>query len=202
MTINELLVAADPVSLETSPPPERRSAIRRKVVGAVLAGPRQKRELSRRMVVLAVGIATLLVAVALSPAWMGGAATLHAAMQFEVRLAGEEPKPGVRRAADPTSGRTIYLDQEVVLTNRDIAATRVVTLPSGFGVEVQFTDGGAAKLRAGTVNNLGRQLAVIVDGKVLAAPTIRSAVSQLGVMSGPFTREEAERLAGGIRSIQ
>jgi preprotein translocase subunit SecD len=199
MTINELLVAADPVSLETGPPQELRNAIRFRVVDAALAGPRHTRGISRRTIVLAAGIATLLVALATSPAWMGGAATLHAAMQFEVRLAGAEPKPGVRNAVDPKSGRTIYLDQEVVLTNRDIAAASVVTLPSGFGVEVHFTDAGAAKLRSVTADNVGRLLAIIVDGKLLAAPAIRSAVAQIGVMSGQFTREEAERLAEGIR---
>lgn len=199
MTINELLAAADPISLESAPPLALRGAIRRKVVGAAVTGPPRKRGVSRRIVVLASGTIALLVALVASPVWVGSDATLHAAMQFEVRLAGTDPKPGVRDAVDPTSGRAIYLDQDVVLTNRDVAASRVVTLPSGFGVEVQFTDGGAAKLQSATAGNLGRLLAIIVDGKVLAAPTVRSPVAQIGVVSGQFTREEAERLAEGIR---
>lgn len=199
MTIKELLAAADPLSFETVPPLERRDVIRRTVVGAASAGSRQKRGLSRRFVVLAGGLAAVLAALVTSPEWMGSETALHAAMQFEVRLAGSDAKSGVREAVDPGSGRTIHLDQEVVLTNRDITETRVVTLPSGFGVEVHLTDGGAAKLRLATADNLGRLLAIVVDGKVLAAPTVRSPITQIGVISGKFTREEAERLAEGIR---
>src|SRR5690242_19365628 len=144
MTLDELLTAADPLSRETGPTAERRHAVRRRVVDAA-AGRQQPRGMSRRFVVYAGGMAALLGAWVASPAWMGSEATLHAAMQFEVRFAGSEPTPGVRPMLDPASGRTIYLDPSVVLTNRDITETRVVTLPGGFGVEVRFTDDGAAK---------------------------------------------------------
>jgi preprotein translocase subunit SecD len=200
MTIKELLAAADPIPLEAAPALELRNVIRRTVVSAASASARQKRGLSRRFVVLAGGLAAVLAALVTSPDWMGSDTTLHAAMQFEVRLAASDAKPGVRVAVDPGSGRTIYLDQDVVLTNREITETRVVTLPSGFGVEVRLTDGGAAKLRAVTADNLGRLLAIVVDGKVLAAPTVRSPIAEIGVIKGKFTREEAERLAAGIRT--
>lgn len=198
MTITELLAAADPVSLETGPTTDLRAAVRRTVVDAA-AAPRQKRGISRRRVVLAGGMTAVAGALITSPAWMGSETTLHAAMQFEVRLAGSEPHASGRDAVDPGSGRRIYLDPEVVLTNRDITETRVVTLSGGFGIEVHFTEGGAAKLRAATEGGLGRLLAIIVDGKVLAAPIIRSPVAQIGVLGGTFTRQEAERLAAGIR---
>jgi preprotein translocase subunit SecD len=200
MTIKELLAAADPLLLEAAPPLERRNVIRRAVVGAATTKSRQQRGPSRRFVVLAGGLAAVLAGLVMSPHWMGSDTTLHAAMQFEVRLAGPDAKPGVRAAVDPGSGRTIYLDKDVVLTNGDITETGVVTLPGGFGVEVHLTDGGAAKLRSVTAVNLGRLLAIVVDGKVLAAPTVRSPVAQIGVISGTFTREEADRLAEGIRN--
>jgi preprotein translocase subunit SecD len=198
MTISDLLAAADPVSLETGPTAERRQAVRRTVIEAA-AGRRQQRGTSRRFVVLAGAMAAVAGALITSPAWMGSEATVHAAMQFEVRLAGSEPDARGRNAVDPDSGRPIYLDPEVVLTNRDVTETRVVARPGGFGVEVHFTDVGAAKLRSATSANLGRQLAIIVDGQVLAAPTVRSPVAQIGVMGDRFTREDAERLADGIR---
>ena len=199
MTIKELVAAADPLVLEAVPSLERRNVIRRAVVGAATASSHQKRGPSRRFVVLAGGLAAALAALVMSPTWMGSDTTLHAAMQFEVRLAGPDAKPGLPAAVDPGSGRTIYLDKDVVLTNGDIAETRVVTRPDGFGVEVHLTDGGAAKLRSVTAVNRGRLLAIVVDGKVLVAPTVRSPVAQIGVISGNFTRAEAERLAEGIR---
>ncbi len=141
----------------------------------------------------------MLAAMTVSPLWMRDGAVVHAAMQFEVRLAEAAPEPGLLAVVDAGSGQTIYLDQDVVLTNEDIADTRVVTLPSGFGVEIDFTRVGASKMEAATKANVGLLLAIIVDGTVLAAPAITSPIEELGVISGDFSREEAERLAAGIR---
>ncbi len=141
----------------------------------------------------------LLAALSTSPAWMRSGATLHAAMQFEVRLAEAAPQPGMREAVDNGGGRIIYLHQDVLLTNDDIAETRVVTLPGGFGVEIDFTEVGTTKMRSATTENVGRLLAIVVDGSVLAAPLVRSPIDQFGVISGDFTKEEAERLTDGIR---
>ncbi len=199
MTINQLLASADPLRDEAAPARERRDSIRRTVVSAASARVRQKSGLSRRFVLLAWGTTALLAALVTSPVWMDSGTTLHAAMQFEVRLAGAAPAPGTRKAVDAGSGRTIYLDQDVVLTNEDIAQTRLVTLPNGFGVEVDFTEGGASKMRSATTENVGRLLAIVVDGNVLAAPMVRSPIDQLGVITGDFTRDEAEQLAEGIR---
>lgn len=198
-TLNQLLTATDPLRDETAPPTERRDAVRRRVVGAASAGARQGTGVSSRLVVLAGGSAVLLAALSTSPAWMRSDATLHAAMQFEVRLAEAVQQPGMRGAVESGAGRIIYLHQDVLLTNDDIAETRVVTLPGGFGVEVDFTEVGAIKMRSATTENVGRLLAIVVDGSVLAAPRVRSPIDQIGVISGDFTKEEAERLAEGIR---
>jgi len=197
-TINDLLAAADPLRDETTPPSERRDAVRRRVVAAASAGTRQK-GVSRRSVVLGAGGAALLAALTASPVWMRSGATLHAAMQFEVRLADVDPKAGLRGAVDKGSGRIIYLGQDVLLTNEDIAEARAVALPAGFGVEVDFTVAGATKMRSATTDNVGRLLAIIVDGTVLTAPMVRSPVDEIGVISGDFSKDEAERLAEGIR---
>lgn len=198
MTITELLTAADPLHDETEMPRDRRDAIRRSVVRAASDGARDS-GLSRRVVVLAWGTAALCLALTASLVWMGDDATLHAAMQFEVRLAGADAGGGMRGPVSVESGRTIYVDQEIVLTNEDVAETRVVVLPDGFGVEVDLTEAGAGRMRAATTEHVGSLLAIIVDGELLAAPVIRSPIDQIGVITGDFTRDEAERLAEGIR---
>ena len=94
--------------------------------------------------------------------------------------------------------RTVYVDPQVVVANGDIARTRVVPVGSGFGVEIAFTDDGAAKMRAATAGNVGRLLAVVVDGRVLASPRITSPIDGVGILGGKYTKEEAGRIAAGL----
>jgi len=49
-----------------------------------------------------------------------------------------------------------------------------------------------------TRGNLNNRLAVLVDGKVLCAPILKSALSRDAIISGNFTRQEAEKLAEAL----
>ena len=42
-------------------------------------------------------------------------------------------------------------------------------------------------------------LAIIVNGEVVAAPTVRGTISNQAVTTGDFTRAEAERVASDLR---
>ena len=53
---------------------------------------------------------------------------LQAAIRFEVRLAEDKPAPGLREAKLSGSDRSVYLHDEVIVTNSDIAAARAVQL--------------------------------------------------------------------------
>lgn len=198
-SLKHRLTAADPLRDEAVPLASRRDAIRRRAIAAASATTHRSPGLSRRLVLLAGSAAVVVVAVTTSVGRLGNGGTLHAAMQFEVRVADTVAGADTREAVDTGAGRTIHLHRDVVLTNDDIAGTRVVTLPTGFGVEVELTTAGAARMRSVTTANVGRLLALLVDGSVLAAPRVTSAIDQLGIISGTYTRDEAERLAEGIR---
>ena len=123
-----------------------------------------------------------------------------AAVRLEIRLAEERPASGLVVAATPGSERLIYLHPEVVLGNDDIAQSWVVDDGSGkFGVGLEFLPEGAARLRQATAGHIGRPVAVLVDGRVVLAPVVRSAIDQSAVITGDFTRPEAERIANGVR---
>jgi preprotein translocase subunit SecD len=79
-----------------------------------------------------------------------------------------------------------------------LQAARVVRSGDAFGVEVTFTRAGTAKMRAVTSANVGRRLAVIVDGRLIASPVVRSAIAELGVLSGDYAQVEAQRIAAAI----
>lgn len=198
-SLKQILTAADPLRDEPVPLAARRDAIRRRAIAAAAGTTLRSPVVPRRLVLLAGSAAVVLAAVAASLGRLDNGGTLHAAMQFEVRVADTVPAPGTREAIDTGAGRTIHLHRDVVLTNDDIAGTRVVALPTGFGVEVELTTAGAARMRSVTTAHVGRLLAILVDGSVLAAPRVTSPFEQLGIISGDYTKDEAERLAEGIR---
>ena len=94
----------------------------------------------------------------------------------------------------------IYLHQEVIVTNSDVAQCRVVQGDSAsrFGVAVEFNAAGAERMRQATASHIGKPAAVLIDGEVAAAPIVRGPISMLGLISGDYTRAEAERIVGGI----
>ena len=69
--------------------------------------------------------------------------------------------------------------------------------------EISFTlrpDGAAAFARL-TPENVGRQVAIVMDGKVFSAPVIRSPIEGgSGVISGHFSAPEAFALACALDS--
>lgn len=135
-----------------------------------------------------------------SQIWSPGGATLQAAIRFEVRLAEDRPSPGLREARVATSDRVVYLHQEIIVTNDDIEQSSVIQGdgPSRFGVGVQFNAAGTQKMRQATANHVGRPVAILIDGEVVTAPVLRSPISTSAVISGDFTKTEAERIVNGI----
>jgi preprotein translocase subunit SecD len=130
--------------------------------------------------------------------WVGTTAVL-AAVRFEVRLAEDQPIPGLVVAQVLDSGRVIYLHPETVVSNDDIAQTWVShDGPARFGVTVEFLPPGAERMRQATTPHLGRPVAILIDGGVVLAPVVRSPISDSAVISGNYTRAEAERIADGI----
>lgn len=67
-------------------------------------------------------------------------------------------------------------------------------------ISVEFTEEGRKKLAKLTQENVGKRVAVFIDGKVQSAPRILSPITagRLAIF-GPFNFEEANRLAGIIR---
>jgi SecD/SecF fusion protein len=64
---------------------------------------------------------------------------------------------------------------------------------------VTFNAAGAENMRRATASHLNAPLALLVDGDVISAPTLRSPISESAIVSGDFTRAEAERIAEGMR---
>jgi len=200
-SLRNLLQDADPLRHE----PRRLDAERQRIQRAIReAAPTGVRTRSVRVrVPIAASLATgLVVLVAVGYLlWVHGSTRVLAAVRFEVRLAENQPVQGLVVAQVNDSGRLIYLHPEIVVSNDDIAQSWVVEDPPGrFGVAVQFVPAGAERMQQATEGHVGRPMAVLVDGRVVMAPVIRSRISESAVITGNFTQAEAERIADGIVS--
>jgi preprotein translocase subunit SecD len=198
-SVSDLLREADPLNDDTQGLEDARDRIRRRVVAAALvAQSRSGNRVSRRR---ALGtFATLAVALVVVGVVLGiDKGNVQAAVRFEVRLAETEPAPGLVVARLADSGQIIYLHQELIVTNDDIAQSWVrQDSPDRFGVSVELLEAGAERMRQATGAHLGRPVAILIDGHVVTAPVVRSEISNSAVIDGNYTNAEAERIVAGI----
>src|SRR2546425_1844240 len=110
----------------------------------------------------------------------------------------------VVEGAGETAGQPVYylVRKEAVITGRDLKNARAGVDPQTNGPEIQFTlnPQGAEKFKRETGRNIGRRLAIILDGRVESAPTIQSQIADNGRITGRYTAQEADELAKVLRA--
>ncbi|MGB5336820.1 MAG: protein kinase, partial [Woeseiaceae bacterium] len=117
------------------------------------------------------------------------------------RLAYFDPAPGLGEYFIPGSDRKVFVELERVAKNDDVASARVIDDPERVpAIEITFNEESAKRLREVTQRHRGKPLAVFVDGRLLSAPTIREGFASQAVITGRFTRAEAERIASGLNA--
>jgi hypothetical protein len=175
-TLTDVLREADPVAAET-----RSSAQRAITRSAILDGPREMRvEVRPAPRWRTVAVAAVLAAIAIATgvfAWRYASVDAVAAMRFEARIEG--------------SG-------EAIIDTHDILTADAVPQGDGFAIEVTLTREGAERLREATEAHIGEHLELLVDDEVVMAPVIRAAVSSPAMLTGHYTRADAERIADGL----
>ncbi len=97
-------------------------------------------------------------------------------------------------------GVSYYLPDTVfttVFTGKDLAGAGVATDQlGGFEVTLEFASEASARFADYTRQNIGRILAIVLDGQVLSAPSIESVIPDgQARISGTFTLEEARALS-------
>ena len=201
--ISDLLRDADPLRYEPALLSEHQN-LRRAAVLAAASGTRAPSGVgsrSRTAVFATVALAVIATAFLGSRVWSVFVSDLQAAaIRFEVRLAEDRPAPGLHEAKVSGSDRSVYLHDEVIVTNSDIAAARVAPgpRPSEYIVAIEFNSSGTEKMRAATAKHIGKQIAILLDGQVVMAPVLRTFISASARITGNFTRPQAERIVKGI----
>src|SRR5215831_10644236 len=100
-----------------------------------------------------------------------GATGQAAATAFEMRLAETQPGPGLVEAAVAGSDKKVYLHREAIVTNTDVVQATVVPgiTSVNFNVAVTFNSAGAAKMARATSEHLNKPVAILINGRVVAA---------------------------------
>jgi preprotein translocase subunit SecD len=133
---------------------------------------------------------------------------------LEFRLLAEGPSVGTVQAPGPGvqvlpgagdgGGRTQYLVEKRLIMTGDVISDARVSPGGGLeGMAVSFKlDGRGAELFAdATTNNVGRRLAIVLDGYVQSAPNIREPITGgNGQITGQFGMNEATDLANVLRN--
>jgi len=67
-------------------------------------------------------------------------------------------------------------------------------------VQFSFRGPGRVQFERLTAENIGRELAIILDESLYSAPVVRDAISRMGTISGRFTQAEVEDLVATLRA--
>jgi preprotein translocase subunit SecD len=136
----------------------------------------------------------------------GPASTKEALLQTRngVLPGNMEILPGASDAAAPgdRTDTVYYLVRRVaVVTGRDLRSAKPsLDETNRPAVSFSLNQDGARKFGKATGENIGRRLAIILDGRVQSAPVIEGRITDEGRISGTFTQQETQDLSLVLRS--
>jgi len=97
----------------------------------------------------------------------------------------------------------IIVEKDPIVTGEDIRSANAVSRTgSDFDYQIAFTlkPEGAAKFEEWTARNINNYLAVVLDGKVQSVAYIKTQISDVGEISGRFSKAHAEAIAASLNS--
>ncbi|VAW15298.1 Protein translocase subunit SecD, partial [hydrothermal vent metagenome] len=119
-------------------------------------------------------------------------------------LKGNIPKGYILKTTKDDKKEPILLEKNIAMNGENISDARVDFDSTGFGqpyISLSFDSVGSKKFAKLTKSNVGRRLAIIMDGEVLSAPNINEAImGGTAQITGQFTFDEASLLALSLRS--
>ena len=104
---------------------------------------------------------------------------------------------------DDAGGQRVPVERRIIAEGGDLTDAQPAfdSQTSQPIVNFRFNIRGAQRFGQATTENLGRQLAIVLDNRVISAPTIQSPITGgSGQISGSFTVEQVNNLAVLLRS--
>lgn len=120
-------------------------------------------------------------------------------VRIEFRRAETEPGKDLTEAQVAGSTKKVYLHKTVEIEVIDVASAKLIEdSQMNPAIELVFTKEGAKKMASLSEKQMGKPIAILIDGKVVSAPIVRASISQKAQITGKMTKEEAEKI---VRSI-
>jgi preprotein translocase subunit SecD len=121
---------------------------------------------------------------------------------------GTELVPGRSETRNRTGGADTgevwyVLSRAPIVTGRDLRSAvenRSTTNPGMWQVNFTLSPEAARRFGPFTQNNLGRQMAIVLDHRATSAPTIQGKIEDSGEITGNFSQESAHDLALTLRA--
>jgi len=120
---------------------------------------------------------------------------------------GSELVQGSSQARTPSGqsgGDTWYvLNRTAAVTGRDLrnaTENRNTDMPGQWQINFVLSSDAGRNFERFTEQNVGRQMAIVLDKKVYSAPTIQSKIADQGRIDGNFSQESAHELAQILRA--
>ena len=118
---------------------------------------------------------------------------LHGQAALEIRAASSTAVAGWQQMSAP-DGRAIWVAPTIALTAADIARSESRTQTDGTAtVGVVFTADGARKMASLSSAQANKPIALLLDGKLVWAPLVRSPIDKEALLSG-VTPEVVQRV--------
>jgi preprotein translocase subunit SecD len=142
------------------------------------------------------------IAILLSLGVLLGVTGADAPPRVEFRHAQDEATPGFTERQIEGSSQSVYVHDEAdfVLTPEDIEEAKAGKdermRPM---VGITLTRQGGEKMGRLTGDWVGKRLAILVDGRLVSAPVVRTKITNAALILGDFTEAEARQIA---RSLQ
>ena len=123
------------------------------------------------------------------------------AISLEFRSASQSPSDGLQEMTVVGSVETIFVSQEVIISESDISSAEIVGTSDRPLIEIFLTEDGVRKLSRATEANIGTPLGIIIDDKLFGAPIIRQAITSPSmIISGQFTQKEVSDVVDRINA--
>ena len=121
--------------------------------------------------------------------------TLKPDTTFAIHTVAAEQGEDTKSLTDPDSGDVLNLAASPVITATNVLTATVTSDGNGSAcLEVTVDEPGAAQLRTVTAVS-GKQIAIVVNGRIASAPTIRTPIDNAFQLSGgAFTRTDWEQI--------
>ncbi len=116
---------------------------------------------------------------------------------------GTQLLPGTSDSSSGSPGGQSWylLSQVAAVTGRDLSGAQPGTDENGQpSVNFTLNRDGASRFGEVTQKNVGKQLAIVLDNRVVSAPVIQSQIKDSGRITGSFTTQQASDLALMLRS--